>query len=624
MSTARAAMEKEMTEWASIVGDVGKTQFEQRIEKLREDAKFTKSIEETVGKAVSNYLATEDKAFVIFGEPQSGKTEMMIALNAKLLDEECQVIINLLPDSVDLLEQNLARFRLSGLSPSPKNYSELPDDPKSIADKQWVLFCKKNARDLDKLLERIRFVRRVVIIDDEADYASPNAKINIEETTKINELINDLLKDRGIYIGVTATPARLDLNNTFDNVPELWVNFDPHPGYVGQEFFFPSNGLVEYKLHQFPLHTGNERQQLREAVLHFLCGVADQHLNKHRLQNYAMIIHTSGKIDEHNEDVRVLQETIDVLSTPHHKRFTTSANLLERIADDYGVGNAKQIAEYVLRNINRHQITVLNSRARQASLRDIATPTSFFSFVIGGNIISRGVTFDNLLSMYFTRGVKGKFTQDTYIQRARMFGSREAYKESFQLWIPEALMQDWAKCFAFHQLAIASIKSNYGAPVWLSDHKVTPTSAASINRASVDFEDGEMSWGLFQYQEAVHEPVMLDNKLSDLKKLQKLGELLSESEFPPHIRRYLEADARLSEGSICFHHTSVFGERSRYPQEEIANVRRRKGVFSTNEFNRGRRPTARHHLKIFRNREGMARLFYKINGQSVKFMQNRR
>ena len=38
-----------------------------------------------VDSAVAN-IEDDQKSFVIYGEPQSGKTEMMIALTAKLLD----------------------------------------------------------------------------------------------------------------------------------------------------------------------------------------------------------------------------------------------------------------------------------------------------------------------------------------------------------------------------------------------------------------------------------------------------------------------------------------------------------------------------------------------------------
>ena len=43
-------------------------------------------------------------------------------------------------------------------------------------------------------------------------------KINENKSIKINLLVNKLINDNGengIYIGVTATPGRLDVNNTF-------------------------------------------------------------------------------------------------------------------------------------------------------------------------------------------------------------------------------------------------------------------------------------------------------------------------------------------------------------------------------------------------------------------------
>lgn len=240
-------------DWSNIVGNVGSDQYERRLYSLQQKGFDTTSIEKAIQKTISSFNYDDNSSFVIFGEPQCGKTEMMIALNAKLLDIGCEVIINLLTDSVDLLEQNLSRFRNAGLSPSPKQFSELPSDAKKIEGKQWVIFSKKNAHDLEKLKESLRFVQKLVIVDDEADYASPNAKINSGEITRINHLIHTMLSGRGKYIGVTATPARLDLNNTFSNNTELWVDFEPHKAYVGQDFFFPADGKVEYRLHTFSL-----------------------------------------------------------------------------------------------------------------------------------------------------------------------------------------------------------------------------------------------------------------------------------------------------------------------------------------------------------------------------------
>lgn len=281
--------------------------------------------------------------------------------------------------------------------------------------------------------------------------------------------------------------------------------------------------------------------------------------------------------------------------------------------------------EFILSNIGKNSIVEINSKKSSGDVATLASPTSLFSFGAGGNIISRGVTFENLLSLYFTRAVKGKFLQDTYIQRARMFGSRSDYKENFQLWIPAPLMADWSKCFEFHKLALEAMRSGAGAPVWLADHKTTPTSAASIDRSSVDFDGGEMSFGLFDYDPDRHTKAMERRGRDTLHMLQELTEVFSDSDFPKYILRYLENDIREHGNEVSFHHASVFGDKATtYTDEEKATLRRKKGAFSTNEYKRSENPLARHHLKIFHNGRGKARLFYKINGQAIKFVQNRR
>ena len=616
----------DISDLSKIVGRSSDTQYEDRIQQLKKDGKDTSSIEHTVTQTIENIRKKSTRSFVIFGEPQSGKTEMMISLNNKLLDCNYRIIVNLLTDSIDLLDQSLERFRSSGMNPSPKNFSELPDNPARLQGQQWVVFCKKNARDLEKLIEILRFESSLIVIDDEADYASPDGNINKpdHDKTKINSLIFKLMGDTGIYIGVTATPARLNLNNTFDNESEKWVDFKPHPYYVGQEFFFPENGKCDYRLHAFEGEEGDEKLEIEKAILNFLCGVAELHiLGKEK--NYTMLVHTSGKQVEHVEDFQLIENVLASLSNPRSGKFKSLFSKLEKIAPAYG--EKKEICEFVLRNIRKNMLVEINSRdPRAGKVADIAKPSSLFSFGVGGNIISRGVTFDNLLSMYFTRSVKGKFAQDTYIQRARMFGDRENYKNHFQLWIPEELMGNWSRCFRFHKLALVALRSDWGTPVWISDHKTTPTSATSIDKSSVDFDGGEMSFGLFDYADESIKELFNRNCRNDKEVLDRIAQVLDGKYFPPYIKRYLEQELINNKlGLISFHKPSGFGTASsNYTDEEKENIRRSKGIFATSEYKRSEFPDARHHLKVFYNDYGKARLFYKIKGSSIKFIQNRK
>lgn len=96
-------------------------EYHRQLERLKSASKHTGCIEDAVDRAAQN-LREKKYSFVIYGEPQSGKTEMMICLTAKLIDEGYQFILHLLNDSVDLLNQNLGRFAASGLAPAAKHF----------------------------------------------------------------------------------------------------------------------------------------------------------------------------------------------------------------------------------------------------------------------------------------------------------------------------------------------------------------------------------------------------------------------------------------------------------------------------------------------------------------------
>jgi len=138
-------------------------QYERQLKRLNDARKEVVCIEEAVRGAIRNIAELEGRSFVIYGEPQSGKTEMMICLTAKLMDEGYDVVLHLLNDRVDLLGQNLGRFKSSGLAPAARNFSEILDPAVKIKGQRHVIFCKKNGSDLRKLIEKIGKVPRIVV-----------------------------------------------------------------------------------------------------------------------------------------------------------------------------------------------------------------------------------------------------------------------------------------------------------------------------------------------------------------------------------------------------------------------------------------------------------------------------
>lgn len=118
------------------------SRYLRQIERVRHIKGYVKSIEDTVEKTIEN-LNKGANRLAIYGEPQSGKTEMMIALSARLFDEGNKCIIILVNDSVDVLSQNYDRFLESGIVPTPKNLGDLEQTMDLLKSKELLIITKK-------------------------------------------------------------------------------------------------------------------------------------------------------------------------------------------------------------------------------------------------------------------------------------------------------------------------------------------------------------------------------------------------------------------------------------------------------------------------------------------------
>ncbi|MHB1528625.1 MAG: Z1 domain-containing protein [Acidiferrobacteraceae bacterium] len=586
--------------------------YAKQLARLRTSGIATGCIEQAVDGAIANLAKAKNASLVIYGEPQSGKTEMMICLTAQLLDQGHRVVVHLLNDNVDLLSQNLRRFKSSALAPSPKTSPEVVGSDVDLSKQELIVFCKKNARDLEKFIARIDGLKGVVVIDDEADYATPNSNINKKQKSPINRLIEQLIGADGYYIGVTATPARLDLNHTLDNEPEYWVQFPAHEAYTGQDVFFPVEGPINYN--RVILDHGNDPRAAREALLRFL--VRSAFLNSYANtpeKNYSFLVHTSGKKNDHETDRVSIETEMAVLSNVEHPGFPDLIRRVFELAGElYPKADPNRIAEYVVENASRVSTIVLNSERDRKSAGDNPTePTSPFTVIIGGNIVSRGVTFPNLLGMYFTRNVAHKLQQDTYIQRARMFGARGEYLEHFELTIPKELYQDWQRCFIFHRLALYTIKENLGSPVWIGDDRVSVASAASIDRSTVTFNRGELSFQIFNMTDDIQ--ALLAQPKTGTKLLWALHEKIGNAGLPEFFISYIERTCPRGDDSIVTHVPSnISGQTSKGTNVEA--IARDKGFMGKSQLQEDKFPDAAHHLKVFFNEDGKARVFYKLRG----------
>ena len=117
------------------------SKYSGQIDRVRYEKGYVAAIENTVEETLKNISAGATR-LAIYGEPQSGKTEMMICLSAKLLDEGHNCIIVLVNDSLDVLSQNYDRFLDSNLIPTPRNLSDLAQGIDLYKAKEQIIITK--------------------------------------------------------------------------------------------------------------------------------------------------------------------------------------------------------------------------------------------------------------------------------------------------------------------------------------------------------------------------------------------------------------------------------------------------------------------------------------------------
>jgi hypothetical protein len=91
------------------------TQYLRQLERLAAEGKQVDCIQQAVDGAMANLITKGRASFVIYGEPQSGKTEMMICLTAR----PERPGLRRLPASVTALTRELARLEDQRGQPFP-------------------------------------------------------------------------------------------------------------------------------------------------------------------------------------------------------------------------------------------------------------------------------------------------------------------------------------------------------------------------------------------------------------------------------------------------------------------------------------------------------------------------
>ena len=490
---------------------------------------------------------TWDRRGMVVGEVQSGKTSNYIELVCKAVDAGYKFVVVLTGTTNSLRAQTQLRFdegflgwdtrldlqlgnrnRRVGVGTllveslyhaiSPTNARENGDFSLRVANQfnlrlggdPVLMVLKKNGTVLRNLTRWARSVgpagadapipnTPLLVIDDEADYASVNTRpvgtVDDEDPTVINRRIRELLNtfEQRAYVGYTATPfANIFIFSELetggygrDLFPrDFLVNLPVPSNHVGPTRVF---GLQEdpddrgERLDPLPLirivddhheHIPNSHRMdlrvdelpgsLHAALRAYILTCAARAARGGGTHHNSMLIHVtrfvgvqSSIADLVSNELRDLQNRIrygdgdstvpimDELRAMWWNDFApTTTEARERYPDltrECGEVSWEEVSSKLLESSQRIEVRVINGSAQEA-LDYWDHPDGISVIAIGGDKLSRGLTLEGLSVSYYLRTSR---MYDTLLQMGRWFGYRPGYVDLCRLYTSEELRESY-------------------------------------------------------------------------------------------------------------------------------------------------------------------------------------
>lgn len=318
----------------------------------------------------------------------------------------------------------------------------------------------------------------LLLIDDEADYASINTKSHKNEVTLTNNLIRQLLSlfGKSTYVAYTATPfANIFIDpddNSYNEHDDLFpsdfmVKMSVPTNYMGQDFFFGDEALtnesnatspiIEIDDH-WPIHELKNKDEddydlpesLKDAIRAFIIVTAVRAIRGEQDSHNTMLVNISHLskhqnrleilIDEYKTTVFKALSTYGALGVIQARRNDVLFSLEDTYNNKFLIKESYGSVLEVLAGNKRRALSVwaLN-QSKKINDRHILNYSSYKEFglnviVVGGHKLSRGLTLEGLSISYFARNSKA---YDTLMQMCRWFGYRPSYKDLCKVYLPE-------------------------------------------------------------------------------------------------------------------------------------------------------------------------------------------
>lgn len=455
----------------------------------------------------------EQRRGLIIGDVQSGKTVNYSGVVNKAVDAGFRAIILMTGTTNDLRKQTQIRLDEAFIGVDtgtstlnfigvgkykkirPISFTTVEKDfSKSAAkqlssslsqtdgDRPMLFVIKKNVSVLKSLLDWIKTYNQygenkidgsVLMIDDEADYASVNTKAAGEDRSKTNAYIEELLNvfRFASYVGFTATPyANVFIDPETDEdmeneglFPKDYIyTLNAPSNYIGARDIFPKDGKYHNMLRSigdgedyYPLRhkkdddLGELSPSLKDAVNAFLLANVIRDLRGDVNTHRSMMINVTRFVNTQQLLRKAVRDYVDDVKRSINNYASLPA---KRALQDKHINSLHESfrREYSHKEFTWEQI--------QASLFESVRPIQVFAahgggddlnyedyedglrtIVVGGQRLSRGLTLEGLIVSYLYRN---SMAYDTLMQMGRWFGYRSKYDDICRLWM-DKVSQDW-------------------------------------------------------------------------------------------------------------------------------------------------------------------------------------
>jgi hypothetical protein len=421
-----------------------------------------KTAKEVVGKWVNPLSGGKEEINgLVYGLVQSGKTGVLTVTGAMGADEGYRTIIILTSDNDPLYDQTLGRVQeaFPGVDILGKNdFKDAESFAERIKGNTCAIVTTKNSSRLGTLIENFKKgkVRGLscLIIDDEADQASPNTRASRDDGTlsPINERITALRAffEKNTYLQVTATPQALFLQRPGHSFrPKFTVLSHPGHDYVGGDDFFADDSKLvkEFDLHDIDILAPGPQPSPRLDIPSSLLTALDTFMvgatykrTKDADQNCAFLCHVSTRTSDHAHIVDLLRSYKKALAAGLKAKDSKVIGRLKEAYEDLAAtheGLRASSFDSLVDAIAFFSPGITVKLVNGETDEDVAVRSPYNLFV-GGNKLGRGVTIKNLLVSYYGRHPK-KPQADTVLQHARMYGYRRKDIGLLRLFLPPEL-----------------------------------------------------------------------------------------------------------------------------------------------------------------------------------------